>query len=354
MSLVDFISLDSKPMRRALKGFTLIEIVVATFIMAIFTVLVLGVSSGVLQIWGNAAGRVESTRESRQVLSTIESDFDGIVYNSDGDVLHYETETLTTGGATDAFDPVNQARLILVTSTLDAPDSVAYNAALTSSGDICAIRYELNHLRVFIGENAAFSLYRGIVDPRTSFLGDGSFDGFFANTDVKSTWEGNIEGAELTSASAPITVSNTIGAYSSQNRRNIYASNVVDFKVLFYARSSDGTVPAGIANPGLSGAGEVYPLEATNGDGFTDLSIKVQDGTLYIGADADKDDTPNYAATTHELVYADLEFAFLSSEGATVLQNHISGVESSFTTLDEIIERFGQRFTRRVGLNGSR
>ena len=345
--------LKGKGTRRTPTGFTLIEIVVATFIMAIFTVLVLGVSSGVLQIWSNAAGRVESTRESRQVLSTIESDFDGIVYTSEGEVLHYETETIDVGATSTGFDLLNQARLILVTSTLDAPETVAYDSSLNTSGDICAIRYELNHLKIFSGSDAVFSLYRGVVDPRTTFLGDGggSFEGFLANTDIETTWETYIEGAEQTAASAPITVADAIGAYSSQNRRNIYASNAVDFKITFYARSSDGTLPSGVVASGPVNTGETYALKSDLEHDYTSFDVSVIDGVTQL------DSTP----IDDELVYADLEFAFLSSEGATVFQNHISGLENSIqndpdglTALEQIIERYGQRFTRRVGLNGSR
>ena len=322
------------------KGFTLVELVVATFVVAIFTVLVLGVSSGVLRIWGNATGRVEAVRESRQVLSTLESDFDGIFYTNEGQVLHYSTETVFTGAA--SYNPTNQARLVLLTKSLDAPDSVAYNPVENVAGKVCAVRYESNYLKIFdyAGSTPVFSLYRGIVDPSTTFLGDTNFDGFLANGDISTTWINNIEGGnELGDGDDPLTISNTIGAYSSQNRRNIYATNVVDFKVRFFERNINGAAPTLVGDPG---------------DGsYTNGIVTIEDGDWTLDGTVQ---------TGSELVYADLEFAFLSNEGATVLQNHIAGLESTYqnnpvtgqTALEQIIDQYGQRFTRRLGLYGSR
>lgn len=298
-------------------GFTLVEIVVATFIMAVFTVLVLGVSNGVLQIWGSAAGRVESTRESRLVLSTIESDFDGIVYTSSGEVLHYEIEDLGSGN----FDPQSQARLILVASTLDAP--ARDFGGIERPGDICGIRYELNYLKIFDGSGteAKFSLYRGTADTLTTF------NELLGVNDLKTAWEDEIEAGVgvLTESSPAYKVSSDAGLYSSQNRRNIYASNVVDFKVTFYSRDlTDASIAEETVNTFLA----------------------LRDGQLYV----DDDTTP----VDRELVYADLQFAFLSSEGALALQRHSEGVDSIYKNLTEIIDEYGQRFTRRVALSGAR
>lgn len=286
----------ARSLKRNLGGFTLIEIVVATFIMAVFTVLVLSVSTGVLDIWRNAAGRVESTRESRLVLSAVETDFESIVFENKGQTLYYEVNNDLAG----SFYPQNTARIILITSTLDAPD--VDPDGVESPGDICAIKYELNHLPIFTALSAdrdrVFSLYRGVVDPRTTF------NDFIQQDDISAVWDGvNI-------------------IYSTQNRRNIFASNVVDFTAVFYA-----------SDPADSNAIAAVPVND---------NLYVSGGQLYVdGSESDL-----------VLEYVDFEFAFLSAEGATTLQRHIFDGETIYANLDEIIEEYGQTFSRRVPIVG--
>ncbi|MGB0371754.1 MAG: PulJ/GspJ family protein [Opitutales bacterium] len=320
-------------------GFTLIEIVVATFIMAVFTVLVLGVSNGVLQIWSSAAGRVESTRESRLVLSTIESDFDGIVYTSDGEVLYYDVEDIGGGN----FYPKSQAQLYMVASTLDAP-ARDFNQE-ERPGDICAIRYELNYLEIFggAGVDPKFSLYRGAADTLTTF------NNFLAVDSLSQAWTTLIDSGTYTQ---PYNEANDISLYSTQNRRNIYASNVVDFRIVFYARDAATGVIYPVSSDNLTAklANPATPVTVT------DIPVGIREGRLYIGTVGGG--YTSLVLSTDELVYADLEFAFLSSEGATVLEQHIDGLDTSFDDPDlllpGIIDTYGQRFSRRVALNGAR
>ena len=310
--------------RRA--GFTLIEIVVATFILAIFTVLVLVVSSGILKLWGSAAGRVESTRESRQVLETIETDFDGIVYSSDGEVLHYSVENVSNDAA---YGPQNQARLIMVASTLDAPDRDFNGVEIP--GDICAIRYELNYRYLFPNPDTdmnppVLGLYRGIADALFTF------ENFSDVEQLDREWDNLIEA--FAQEANPINQAGDEGEYSSRNRRNLYASNVVDFQIKFFA-----TNPA-------------------NNDAIEELAVNqylfYRDGQLYV-------DNLTQPLVGSELVYADISLAFLSSEGAQILNRVLDPTHPASLTerdkymdLDEIIDAHGERFTRRVALVGGR
>ena len=302
------------------KGFTLIEILVSTAVMVVITGLILTITSGVLGIWNRSAGAVEASREARLLLTLIEDDLDGILFNAPGEIINYQTETIGTG----AFSLANQARLIVLSSVPAAPSEEFDGDPVT--GNICAVAYELTLREIFPGTASSrnVSIYRGLVDPLTTFSGNAAFDGFIGESDVsggitlRTIWDGNIESGSPSDA-----VSGNVGIYSTGLRRNLAASNVIDFSIQFYRENATSLAVSAI-NP--------------------TSSVSVENGTLYI----------NGVATADRLAYMDITFTVLSNEGMTTYFRHVDNLESTYADAQEIALAFGETFTRRIALIATR
>ena len=270
--------------RASRRGFTLIEIMVATVIMVILVGLVIQITSEVLKVWNRSSGKLAANAEARIAMELLTQDIETAVFRNNGQ------QWLRVESSTDVGSPVvgKTVALNLFSPALDRSGTV---------GDICAIAYKLAYDKSYDGANApkTYALYRSIAAPDFTFnslMGPGTGDPQLALTGG-SFWSS-------TSVIVP---------------ENFLASNVVDFRVLVY---------------GVDSSGNEVILNDADRNGSIDANF-IFGGAGDIGVNA---------------IYADIILKIISDEGMQVLENN--KVAQSGLSLDEFITANSETFTRRV------
>lgn len=278
------------------RGFTLIELMVATAIMAILVLAVMTITSHVLGTWSNASGRLGANAEARSALQYLGDDLETLVVRPKKQT--WLKVTRGTLGATGGDAP--NISMITATEYRDRPTTG------DDYGNICAVNYQLAFQHPITGGTTGIApppiagLYRKVLSPETTF------------DDVLAGAVGNE------------TLHEQIAAHGSTALfENFLSSNVVNLSVDFYAedlsRDGDGN---------LINKNGVLPVEG-------DFTYKDK---IYIG------DSDTAMANVGRLVYADIRMTILSDDGAKAL------AVASVTNQDEadIIQNYGIVFTRRV------
>ncbi len=277
------------------RGFTLIEIMVATVIMIILTGLVIQITSEVLKVWNRSTGKLSANAQARIAMDLLTQDLETAVFgNENMQWLRAEQDTLV--GPADSQTATVAMRLF--SPALDRPSGP------NDAGDICAIAYKLDYRNPVTGSAAAddpddrlFILYRLVVDPEETFT--------------------NLMGA----AQLPDHEASTWGTQSivGTSGANYLVSNIVQFHVDFYVED----------------------------DGDNGTPTKVSGNTILGGTDSTVGAGAIVPAGLHfkkPLAYAEITLTVISDEGAQLLQN-VSRINQD---VDSIIREHGEVFTRRV------
>jgi prepilin-type N-terminal cleavage/methylation domain-containing protein len=163
-------NLISRMRNRRRHGFTLIEILVASAVMALLVGLVITITSQVLNVWNRSGGRLSANQEARIAMEMLTQDLETAVFRNNG-LQWLRVENDTFSGPSGSF--TNTVRIRLFTPALDRPDG---------PGDICGVSYELNYLNPVRGTTAGdrqFILYRRVNTPSVTFndlMGEGPQD----------------------------------------------------------------------------------------------------------------------------------------------------------------------------------
>jgi prepilin-type N-terminal cleavage/methylation domain-containing protein len=279
----------------AKKGFTLIEIMVATVIMVVLVGLVIQITSEVLNVWNRSSGKLAANAEARIAMDLLTQDLETAVYRNNGmQWLRAENEGVIgpSGNLEDAT-----VALRLFSPALDRPDG---------PGDICAIAYKLDYRNPITGaqgggdpDDRLFILYRLVVSPQQTFndLMGAENDQVLLPGKGSPTWGQNIVGTE---------------------GGNYLVSNIVKFNVDFYVQDDgDSGTPTPVPGDTIFGG-----TDATVGSGATSEPAHFQ----------------------KPLAYAEITLTVISDEGASLLQN-IGRINEN---VDSVIQQYGEVFTRRV------
>ncbi|WPJ97645.1 prepilin-type N-terminal cleavage/methylation domain-containing protein [Coraliomargarita algicola] len=288
-------SLKNKEFRGGVvkKGFTLIEIMVATVIMVILVGLVIQITSEVLKVWNRSSGKLSANSEARIAMDLLTQDLETAVFRSNGQ------QWLRVESPENPLGPYNDqtVALKLFSPALDRDDS--------SAGDICAIAYRLSYREAYENaEDEVYALYRAIARPDTTF---NSLMGSSSDTD---------------SPQLDLTANSFWDKADVEIDENYLAGNIVDFKVILY--EDDGT---DTPNP-------------VNWDASTGDLLAGTNGAFAYGGDSAQAEL-----ITNPLLYAEIRLTVLSDEGLSILEN-LAG--SGYNHVDDVVREHGDVFIRRV------
>ncbi len=169
-----------RPLRRSLRGFTLVEILVATAVSLILVLGVVQIAVYALKAYDSAMSLVSTTAVSRQCLDTLESDLQTALIRNDGSTwMECVSDQATDPSASGNFDR-GACKSLLLFST--PPDRDLFKPGRTGAsreaykGELCAVRYRLSNanpmpepLRSSADTDRAFALSRTIIDPEKTF-----------------------------------------------------------------------------------------------------------------------------------------------------------------------------------------
>jgi prepilin-type N-terminal cleavage/methylation domain-containing protein len=194
-------------------GFTLVEILVATAMMAILLTVVLSITNNFMKGWNQTSGKLSTSSDAKLALDYLSRDLSSAIFRNDQSEW-LETQ-LNKNVGPNPYLVRNTSLVNFFTPVVDESGS--------TTGDISAVCYELESQTFFEGSDiSTFGLYRTLVSPQDTFndfLGDGSI--------LSSNWG---------SSSAPY------NPYTKEKppTANLIVANVVEFTVLFGYTDTDG------------------------------------------------------------------------------------------------------------------
>ena len=168
----------SKALRR---GFTLLEVMVATSIMVIIVLAVVTIASDTFKAYDRAVSELSTQSEARGVLDALENDLQTAILRPDGRCWMEVILPGSPGAPAKAPQPIGNMKGLdqpILMFFASPPDRPRWNpAALTPrqslKGDVCAISYRLGQRSPFDmpGEpiQQVYGVYRTIVDPEGTF-----------------------------------------------------------------------------------------------------------------------------------------------------------------------------------------
>lgn len=160
-------------MRKNLKkrrGFTLVELMVATTIMIILIMFVTNIAVSMLRAYDNTVAALTANSDARSVLDPLESDLTSAMTFDDS---HYWFEVRYDGENDLGNLEAHSAPQIMIFSQTSDRTRRARNASSTSElpGELCAIRYALVQQSPFgetanSPENLSYTVYRAVLNAK--------------------------------------------------------------------------------------------------------------------------------------------------------------------------------------------
>lgn len=299
----------SKARRR---GFTLIEIMVATVIMVILVGFFIKITTDVLKVWNRSAGKLSSSAEARIAMDLITSDFENSMIRNNGQQWLRVQGPEKAGGEFNG----NSVSLKLFSAASDRPKKYTESdlkpeGAVTGdpiSGELCALGYHLKFKESYSGGTPTYALYRYLINPYETFLD--YLDTAELDTSVQATLSG--------SGASP----NGWSESSITQNENYLVGNIVEFKLLVYLQ------------------GETDP---TNADAN---SYELKDMTYsYGGSDASLQ-----KGEQKPVDYVVISLKVISDEGMRELQNidKLAFSGSKTELVNDMILKYAETYTRRV------
>ncbi|NBX02247.1 prepilin-type N-terminal cleavage/methylation domain-containing protein [bacterium] len=174
--------MSSSPSPLTRRGFTLIEVLVATAIMVIIVLAVVTIASDSFKAYDRVVANLTTQSEARSVLDAMEGDFQTAVMRRDGRCW---MEVILPGGsgsnmppgtaALGDLQPEDQPIVMLFASPLDRPRWVptASGTRTALKGDVCAVAYRFGQSSPFDspGEKIQqiYGVYRTIIDSENTY-----------------------------------------------------------------------------------------------------------------------------------------------------------------------------------------
>lgn len=344
-----------------LRGFTLVEILTATAIMALLVSLVMTILSQVVTAWNRSSDELDIGGKARTALDLIASDIQMAIYRQDGmQWLSCTTETTPNS----PVSGVTNTRLIFFSTSpvhQSKDDSAVGKDARPIYGDVCAIEYRVTYADPFGSSNSiqkTFSLHRVALDPASTFFGINSkaIMGIYSGnptTPGVATLEDNFDAVfDSTDKGVPNTVPGNQGKplrmtiYGSLAHESILLDNVARFTVFLYYYGSNTPGPP---------AAEVFPQTYPN---------PLNPAKYYIGGWQRSGGVPSGDVKPYldlinplygrpgdptfvRLAFADVTMTVLKDEGVTLL-NQFNGSMPQNMTWEDFLNRYGITYTERV------
>jgi prepilin-type N-terminal cleavage/methylation domain-containing protein len=174
--------MSSSPSPLTRRGFTLIEVLVATAIMVIIVLAVVTIASDTFKAYDRVVANLTTQSEARSVLDAMEGDFQTAVMRRDGrcwmEVIlpggsgsNMPSGTSTLGDLQSEDHPI----IMLFASPLDRPRwlPTASGTRTALKGDVCAVAYRFGQSSPFISPGdpiqQIYGVYRTIIDSENTY-----------------------------------------------------------------------------------------------------------------------------------------------------------------------------------------
>ena len=251
-------------LRPARRGFTLIEVMVATAIMMVIVLAVVTIAADTFKAYDRAVADLTTQSEARGALDAMENDFQTAVIRPDGRcwmevILPGATAPAGVPKAVGNLQPVDHPIVMLFSAPPDRPrwSPVATSPRTAFKGDVCAVAYRIGQRSPFDAPGdpiqQVYGVYRTIIDPEATFRE--ALPVIFSSTPTVPTSPWNYWNAQRTVPN--YSVSATSGAFQARNLidnilahtmtssycwtlddQNFIASNVVSMHLTFWCKSS--------------------------------------------------------------------------------------------------------------------
>ncbi len=356
------------------KGFTLIEIMAASSIMTIIVLVVLSVTTNLLNTWNRSSGQLRNYFDANVIASVIQDDLEGIKIKNDGrawfEVSYPDEIGFLKGSDYRGTTPLKPPHVMFYSSSVLRPrysrDDLktatgnGENPVRLIPGSICAVKYSIGLKSPFLksaasnGENekqlnAFYGFYRAVIDPRSTALEatGNRIQGYakdLDSTDYKYALSSNLWNRMCT------IVDEEGIERPGQNLRtwaldpeNLLAQNVVDFRisfgVLYPDNSSDdpdakrlAIIPPGVAftigRKILFDGGTAKAFEFSGAGGTSEIDVtELEDG---------------------ELSFADVSITIISEAGAKEMRSLMRTNRLTEELFKDLVLMHGSTVTRRI------
>jgi len=359
------------------RGFTIIELLVATAITALLMTLMVTIITGVTKSWSSSSGKLTSGGQARLVLDQITKDIQCSIFRSDGNTwmsARVMADTTTTGnGGTETWITGSNTKPDIGSTDLAASRSTLVTNTPALKGSMSETRFGKGGvwLRFFTtqpGTNTggndnlsapvavSYRLMRGHVTSDTSVVRYMLYRGQVSPT---NTFSAGYNLNDTTATHYPVPTAQpadggTVASLYWPSRKEVLAENVVDFGVRMYVKettTTGGTVmrlifpAAAVAPPGGISPYAGSPYVMTN-------PVMASDSQTYHNAMSGVTPTTDYYANTFPDVI-EIMVRVLTSDGVqklALLENPPAG----YTTTDTwwgIVETNSTVYTRRIEIN---
>ncbi|HTB62813.1 MAG TPA: prepilin-type N-terminal cleavage/methylation domain-containing protein [Opitutales bacterium] len=337
------------------RGFTLVEILTATAIMALIVSLVMTVMTQVLAGWNRASEDLDTSEKASKIFHLVSQDLETAIFRSDGNQwMSLTSESPAGSPTTDA----TMSRLIFYTTpelrqTKDSGQGGT--AGQVIPGDICAVEYRVVYADPFGNSSSTqktFQLHRVVVDAASTFLGVNKQPlmgiSQAGNSKNQTLWQAF--DAIVDKTDQPISSQIALGSgknlniniYGAKNKNSIMEDNVVQFNVFLYFygyNSSGGAGPAiqpypmtqyGLLNPPVYYYGGGPQTATPSNPSFLDAYTASKTPPIFIS-----------------MAYADITVTLLTDDGAAQLQSYGTSMPQGFVW-QQFVQQYGKTYTQRV------
>ncbi len=313
------------------KGFTLVEVLLATTIMAGLVTMVLGITVNILNIWNRSQSTISASIQARIALSIFEEDIEAIELRGQGDE-RLRIETIPNVGPP-SFTTTFPYFMFFV----DSPSQYS-----TWDGGLSTVAYNLGYIDPFgTTDNEMFAMFRTMISPQSTF--DSALGWSTADGGLRNFWNPDPD--------IPLPVNPNVNdppdATSPVELQNLIALNVVRMQIAIgYTDINDQPQIAVIGDPSDSATLQL----ASEIQDEAGSSVRIAE-TLTYGETFELDGSPIPGA---DLEFIELSITFLSTEGVRQMRNAIAGripepgSDIGMPALDALIMEYGTTFSRRV------
>ena len=290
--------------RKSIRGFTLIEILVASSVMVVLVGIVAYIASAVMGSWNRSSGKLSANAEARFVLDVIGQDLETAVLCNNGQQWLRVDQATLAGNAPYTSDQSDSVTLKLFAPALDQ----------ANDNGIYAIAYKLEYQPTYPNGPDTYALYRMVINPQATMANylSSKFDDPTDSATVQSSLQGNGIGTANWS-NAAIT-----------NTSNYLAGNIVSFKIFVYDEAS-------------------IPKPANADPALNTLNKNYAYGGIFPATDPNNPSAPE---NTNQPLYADIILTVVTDQGMELLNN----IKQNLIPDDpaDVVMQHGETFIRRV------
>jgi prepilin-type N-terminal cleavage/methylation domain-containing protein len=171
--------------RRFLRGFTLIELMVAMAITTVIVTVLVSITGVALDSWQRGRAEIRASRQAKSMLDTMAKDFESMVSRRGNSFEWMYAKVASDLPGTSANMSSNAADLIFFTAATDRYLG-EIGTAKDAGGDVSCVAYKLEYQDPVKGtddeDSSTFVFYRLLVNP------DETFKDLLGQTDLKSAF----------------------------------------------------------------------------------------------------------------------------------------------------------------------